>query len=147
MNIGTLGIDMKFFFALIMIFVVTACTPATQKRGNFLFDEDIAAIQPGVTTEFDVRRLLGSPTATAVFDDKTWYYVGLQTEKESFFDERIIDKRVHKIQFDEAGTVITFTEVTEDSVDVPLANRVTPTSGNEVTILQQILGNVGKFNR
>ena len=100
-----------------------------------------------MTTEFDVRRLLGSPTAKAVFDDKTWYYVGLQTEKESFFDEKITDKRVHKIQFDDTGTVIAFNEVTEKGIDVPLTGRVTPTSGNEVTAIQQLLGNIGKFNR
>jgi len=138
---------MKILVTLFISFLLFACTPATQKRGNFLFNEDIQSIQAGTSTEFDVLNILGTPTTKAVFDNKTWYYVGLRTEKESFFDEKVIEKRIHKIQFDENGTVLIFAEINEDGVDVPLSGRVTPTSGNEVTFLQQILGNLGKFNQ
>ena len=126
--------------------VTAACTPTTATRGNYLYAEDIEAIQPLTTSEFDVLNRLGTPTAKAVFDDKTWYYVGLKTEKKSFFDEKVIERQVYKIQFDENATVISIAAIEDDAVDVPIQSRVTPTSGNEVTFLQQVLGNVGKFN-
>lgn len=131
---------------LICAFALIACTPSTTTRGNYLFAEDIQLIQPIVSTEFDVLNTLGTPTAKAVFDENTWYYVGLKTEKESFLDEKVTERQVYQITFDENKFVKSVTEITEDPVDVPVASRVTPTSGNEVTALQQILGNIGKFN-
>ena len=58
--------------------------PINANAGNYLFTEDIAQIQPMTSTQIDVLNLLGTPTAKAVFDEKTWYYVGLKTEKKVF---------------------------------------------------------------
>lgn len=139
---------MKHILGLLMIplFTLAACTPSTATRGNYLFDEDITLIQPMVSTDYDVLNLLGTPTAKAVFDDKTWYYVGLKTEQESFFDEKVTDRRVYQITFDDSNFVKSVDEITNEPLNVPVSSRVTPTSGNEVTALQQILGNIGKFN-
>lgn len=130
----------------LILLAVSACSATKTTRGNYLFVEDIQTIVPQTSTESDVLNILGTPTAKAVFDENTWYYVGLKTEKESFFDEKIVDRQVYKINFDADGIVQTLSLVENESVDVPLASRVTPTSGNEVTFLQQILGNIGKFN-
>ena len=134
-----------FHFTLILL-GLTACAASDATRGNFLFQEDIMAIQPSLSSKNDVLNTLGSPTTRAVFDDNTWYYVGLKTEKESFFDEKVVERQVYKLTFDDMGTVTSVEEVEGESVDVPLASRVTPTSGNEVTFIQQMLGNIGKFN-
>ena len=125
---------------------VCACTPHTQTRGNFLFSEDVAQIQPMVSNEMDVLNMLGTPTAKAVFDDNIWYYVGLKTEKKSFFDEKVTDRQTVKVVFDENKFVKSITNVNGEPLDIPVSSRVTPTSGNEVTAIQQILGNIGKFN-
>lgn len=138
---------MKYGLMIIMCGVLMAsCTPSTATRGNFLESEDINRIQPMVSTDYDVLNILGTPTAKAVFDDNTWYYVGLKTEKESFFDEKVTDRQIYQIKFDEAKFVESVTKVDADPMDIPIASRTTPTSGNEVTALQQILGNIGKFN-
>lgn len=126
--------------------ILTACTATETTRGNYLFVEDIQTIQPLVSNENDVLNVLGTPTAKAVFDNNTWYYVGLKTEKESFFDEKVVERQVYKLSFDDTGVVQSIAQVENESVDVPLASRVTPTSGNEVTFIQQVLGNIGKFN-
>lgn len=125
---------------------LSACTPSTATRGNYLEAEDIQSIQPMASTDYDVLNLLGTPTAKAVFDDKTWYYVGLKTEQTSFLDPKVIDRQIYRITFDESGFVKTVEQVTEDPVKVPLSDRITPTSGHDLTVLQQILGNVGRFN-
>ena len=136
----------NFVVFLGLILTLSACTATEQTRGNFAFEEDIAAIQAGQSTQSDVLRLLGTPTAKAVFDDKTWYYVGLKTEKESFFDEKVTDRQTIKITFNDENIVDQIENLQSDALDVPINDRVTPTSGNEVTAIQQILGNIGKFN-
>ena len=138
---------MKQFLQLSLIIVtLVACTPTNTTRGNYLIAEDIQIIQPQASTSFDVLNLLGTPTSKAVFDDNIWYYVGLKTERESFFDEKVTERQVYKIVFDTAGVVQSVGKIDDEAMDVPLASRVTPTSGNEVTFLQQVLGNIGKFN-
>lgn len=136
----------QLFTALAMILILAACSPTEVTRGNFLFEEDIAAITPYQSTQFDVLNLLGSPTTRAVFDDNTWYYIGLKTEKESFFDETVDERQTIKITFDDTNTVTSISHVNDEAIEVPLATRTTPTSGNEVTFIQQMLGNLGKFN-
>lgn len=138
---------MKRLFATALIaLVLGGCTPTEATRGNYLYKEDIASITPYQSTQYDVLNTLGTPTTKAVFDDNTWYYVGLKTEKESFFDEKVTDRQTIKITFDATNTVTSVNYVEGKPVDVPLESRVTPTSGNEVTFLQQVLGNIGKFN-
>tara|TARA_B100001750_G_C15432051_1_gene558821 strand:- start:337 stop:786 length:450 start_codon:yes stop_codon:yes gene_type:complete len=138
---------MKRLFATTLILLsLVACTPTEATRGNYLFQEDVDAIRPNSSTQYDVVNLLGTPTSKAVFDDNTWYYVGLKTQRKSFFDEKVVDRQTIKITFDDTNTVTAVEKVEGEALNVPLENRVTPTSGNEVTILQQLLGNVGKFN-
>ncbi|PCI00790.1 MAG: hypothetical protein COB76_02710 [Alphaproteobacteria bacterium] len=139
---------MKSLFTLFLIssFALCACSPSTATRGNYIFAEDIQSIQPVITTQFEVLNTLGTPTAKAVFDENTWYYVGLKTEKKSFFDEKVTDRQIYQIVFSEDKSVKSITKIEGEPVEVPVASRVTPTSGNEVTALQQILGNIGKFN-
>jgi outer membrane protein assembly factor BamE (lipoprotein component of BamABCDE complex) len=54
---------------------------------------------------------------------------------------------VYKIAFDDTGVVSMIKRVDGETLDVPLASRTTPTSGNEITFIQQVLGNVGKYNQ
>ena len=32
-------------------------------------------------------------------------------------------------------------------IDVPHVRRKTPTSGNDITVMEQLIGNVGRFNK
>lgn len=128
------------------LLLATACSPSTVNRGNYLHQDDIAAVQPMTSNKNDVLNILGTPTAKAVFDDNTWYYVGLTTEKKGFLDEKVIGRQTVKVSFNDTDYVEEIALVENDPVDVPTNNRITPTSGNEVTALQQILGNIGKFN-
>lgn len=140
--------DMKRFLTIALIgFIATACTPTTATRGNYLNAEDVQSLQTGISTQRDVLNILGTPTSSAVFDKATWYYVGLKTEKESFFDEKVTDRQVYKIAFNDTGTIETIELVQGENIDVPLSERVTPTSGNEITFVQQVLGNIGKYNK
>ena len=142
---------MRFRYFILTISIagaaaLSACTANHATRGNYLHADDVQAIQPMVSTEYDVLNILGTPTTKAVFDDKTWYYVGLKTEQKSFFDPKVMEKQVYKVSFDESGFVSEIAEIDDERIDVPLASRVTPTSGHNLTLMQQMLGNVGRFN-
>lgn len=125
---------------------VAACAPVHNTNGVFLTSDDVAQLQPGVSRA-QVLQSLGTPSTTAVFDDNTWYYVGQKTEKRAFFDAKVTDRKVYELKFAEDGTLASIQEVESDAVDVPIVRKKTPTSGHDLTAAQQLLGNLGRFNK
>ncbi len=125
---------------------ITACTPSVAKRGNILEEYQIGEIAPGVHTRSDVLRLLGSPTTQSTFDENIWYYIGQTTEKHGVFDPEVVDEKIVVVTFDEEGTVEYISKVDGEKFAVPISSDSTPTHGNELTIMQQLLGNIGRFN-
>ncbi len=138
----------SFFLSMILACAATvACTPTQATRGNIVEDYRMAEIVPGVSTRTSVLQSLGSPTTQAPFDENVWYYIGQKTEKTGIFDPKVVEKKVVVVAFNNEGIVDTIEEVQAEDVDVPHVRRKTPTSGNEITVLQQLLGNVGRFNK
>jgi outer membrane protein assembly factor BamE (lipoprotein component of BamABCDE complex) len=133
--------------ALMLALTLGACAPTNATNGTFLTRDDVVNLQPGTSTRSDVLQALGTPTTTAVFDDNTWYYIGQKTTKKAFFDPKVTDREVYEAKFAEDGTLTSLKEVTDPAIDVPIVRRKTPTSGHDLTIAQQLLGNLGRFNK
>lgn len=133
--------------ASLSVILLTACTPVTATRGNLLEDYQMKEVMPGIDGKDDVVRKIGSPTTIAPFDDNTWYYMGQRTEKKGIMDPKVVSERVVIVKFDADGKVGTISERTDGREDIPIVQRTTPASGNEYTFMQQMLGNIGKFNR
>lgn len=126
---------------------LSACSPTKDVRGNLLQDYQISSVQAGVDTRSEVMRKLGSPTTTAPFDDKVWYYLGQETEKRGILDPEVKSERIVAVFFDENGIVTKLENVDPHRNDVPYVREKTPTSGQELTVMQQLLGNMGRFNK
>jgi len=137
----------RILLASVAILAISACAPVKNTNGMFLDMDDVSTISEGTSTRADVLQTLGTPTTTAVFDENTWYYIGQKTEKKAFMDPKVTDRRIVEVQFDEEGTVTRIAEVDGDAIDVPINRRITPTSGHDLTFAQQLLGNLGRFNK
>ena len=124
-----------------------ACTPTEATRGNIVEDYRMAEIVPGVSTKTNVLQSLGSPSTQAPFDENVWYYIGQKTEQRGIFDPKVVDKKVVVVAFNPEGVVDTIEKINADQIDVPHVRRKTPTSGNEIGVMEQLLGNVGRFNK
>lgn len=126
---------------------LSACTPSTAVRGNLVEDFRLAEVKAGIDTQGDVMRKLGSPTTTAPFNDKVWYYLGQEMEKRGILDPDVKKERIVVVMFDDQGIVDSVQDLDSRRLDVPYVREKTPTTGNEITVMQQLLGNVGKFNK
>lgn len=142
---------MKSLLTVLALFIgltaLSACTPTEAIRGNIVEDYRMAEIVPGVSSRTNVLQSLGSPTTVAPFDDNVWYYIGQKTEKRGIFDPKVVDEKVVVVAFNAEGIVSTLEEIQADQIDVPHVRRKTPTSGNEITVMEQLIGNVGRFNK
>ena len=64
----------------------------------------------------------------------------------SFLAPKILKRRALKIRFNYEGIVKEIKEVDSTKlVEIEHIKRTTPTTGKELTVIQQIIGNVGRF--
>ncbi|HYZ25824.1 MAG TPA: outer membrane protein assembly factor BamE [Geminicoccaceae bacterium] len=135
------------WYGLVSGLALIACTPQISNHGYRLDEAAFAQVEPGRTTREQVLQLLGSPSSLTTFDGSVWYYVSQRTERMSFYQEEVVNQDVVSITFDDLGTV---TQVDRHGLDqaneVSLVDRETPTSGSELSVLEQFIGNIGRFN-
>jgi outer membrane protein assembly factor BamE (lipoprotein component of BamABCDE complex) len=130
-----------------LLFLLAACAPTIQQEGNVPDADQVVQINPGVDDKNRVTQLLGSPSAVSAFQDRTWYYISRRTEQTAFLDPQVVEQEVLAISFDSQNIVQDMKIYgLEDGRMVAMVDRVTPTHGNDLTIMQQVLGNLGRFN-
>jgi outer membrane protein assembly factor BamE (lipoprotein component of BamABCDE complex) len=126
---------------------LAACQPTIDQRGNLPDKSKVAEIEPGVTTKEMVSQILGTPSSVSTFSDRTWYYISRRTEQTAFFDPEVLDQQVVVVGFDEGGVVRDIQHLNlADSRPVNPTARETPSAGKELGIVEQLIGNLGKFN-
>ena len=142
---------MKFHLALIISFMfllVTNCSPRVDVRGNLPNPDLVSDVEIGQITKQQVAMLLGSPSSIAPLSSDTWYYVSEKTETIAFFKPEVKERKVLVIKFDKTG-IVNKVKVfgLEDAKNIEMVERVTPTAGKEFTILRQLFGNIGRFEK
>lgn len=134
----------------VALLVVTAgaCAPRVDNHGNQVLVEDVATLEPGQATRSTVLDRLGSPSSKSLFPPETWVYYSETTETTAFLEPEISNRQVIKIIFDEAGVVSDIQTLDETAAeDVQPAEGATPTAGNKLGFFDQILSNLGRFNK
>jgi outer membrane protein assembly factor BamE (lipoprotein component of BamABCDE complex) len=133
--------------AALAALALAACTPNISTHGHRLDAAALAQIEPGQSSQGDVIQLLGSPSSLATFDNHTWYYVSQRTERHSFYHTSVVAQDVVAIMFDDQGTVRRVDRHDLNGArEIEVVDRETPTAGNEMNVLEQFLGNIGRFN-
>jgi outer membrane protein assembly factor BamE (lipoprotein component of BamABCDE complex) len=81
------------------------------------------------------------------FDENTGFYVSATRESLAYLRPVTRDRRIVAIRFnDETGMVTDVVEYTlEDGRMVDYVSRETPTRGRELSLLEQLLGNIGRL--
>jgi outer membrane protein assembly factor BamE (lipoprotein component of BamABCDE complex) len=134
--------------AMLAVVSLVACVPNVDQRGNLPEPDKLAAIHPGSTTRDQVTKILGTPSSTGIFDDKRWYYISRKTKQVAFFDPDVLDQQVYIVSFNGQGVVQSVDHRgLKDGRDIEPAPGATPAPGRELTFLEQILGNIGRFNK
>lgn len=120
------------------------CTK-TQDLQGYLVDETlVSAVQPGVDNKDSVQNTLGRPTFTGTFDQNDWYYVSRRTKNFAFNHPRVNQQTVLHVRFDPAGNVASVERKgMEQIVSIDPMSDKTPTLGRNVSIWEELFGNIG----
>ena len=134
------------FAAGLLTATIMACAPVIDNRGYFFDDRSVDNIEKGVTKKEVVRETFGSPSSESVLNNGAYYYIYSRFVTESYRAPEEVDRKVLAIYFDEDKIVRDLAVYgLEDGIIVPIVARTTQTQGSELTALQQIFGNVGRF--
>lgn len=126
------------------LMVMAACAPIRDVRGYVPDAEKVATVKKGEDTRDTVLNKLGTPSSTAAFGDAVWYYISSEEERYAFFTSDTTQREILAVQFNEEGKVTDIRKYgLDDGKVVALVSRETPTRGREMSLLQQIFGNLG----
>ncbi len=127
---------------------LSACESRLNTRGNLLDPERIADIQPGELSRDEVAEILGSPSSITPFGSDTWYYISQRTETFAFFSPEVIERQIVVISFNKDGKVAKVDTLgLEQGQSIDPIDRKTPTHGNKLTVIEQLVGNLGRFKK
>ncbi|MGA3001076.1 MAG: outer membrane protein assembly factor BamE [Acetobacteraceae bacterium] len=129
---------------------MTACgwiLPPPQTRGNKVDPDQLKELVPGTSTQADVTSLIGSPTQKATFDENSWLYITETTRPRVGRTLGVLDQGVVVLTFDDRGVLTGVKKYTQaDAIPVAVATRTTPSPGTEASFMQQLVGNIGRYN-
>ena len=124
--------------------LAAGCSPIVRTHGYAPTESQIAQISPGADTAATVAAKIGRPSTGGVIRDDAWYYVASRTEALGWRAPQVTERKVVAVRFDETGAVASIDAFgLEDGRVINLVTRTTPTFGRELTILQQLFGNLG----
>jgi outer membrane protein assembly factor BamE (lipoprotein component of BamABCDE complex) len=125
---------------------LSACAPITSYSGFQAIESDPKDVKVGTDTKSTVRGRLGSPSATGAFDTNTWFYMNQMKSRVAFKQPEVIARNVTAITFNKDSELVesVSTLTLKDGKVIAFNGRETPTRGRELTVLEQILGNIGR---
>lgn len=133
--------------ALSLAAVTGGCAPVVASQGFQAIDAKPQDIVAGTDTKETVLARLGSPSTTSTFEsDSVWYYINQVTERYTYNLPKVSQRSVTEIVFDKNTDVVSAVRTLglEDGREIAMNDRETPTRGRSLTILEQLLGNVGR---
>ena len=124
-----------------------ACAPVVATQGFQAVDAKPQDIEAGVDTRETVLAKLGTPSTTSTFEtDNVWYYLTQTTQRYTYNKPEVSQRTVTEITFAVGGEKVANVRTLglEDGRQIAMERRETPTRGRQLTILEQLLGNVGR---
>ena len=126
--------------------LLAACSNPIHVRGQIPDTDTIESIKAGVHRREDVFEMLGTPSTISTFEDRKWYYIGQKSIEYAFKKTTVLERSVLVVSFDSTGRVDEKAFYTlADGWEIDPVARITPTEGRELTIMQQLLGNLGRL--
>jgi outer membrane protein assembly factor BamE (lipoprotein component of BamABCDE complex) len=125
---------------------LAGCANESFTQGYLLDEQALASVKPGTDAQ-QVLQIMGTPSTVSTVGNQTWYYISERMEvKLQFMGPRLVDRRVVAINFTKNLKVEKIANYgLQDGVVFDFVSRKTPTSGNELTMIRQLLRSTGQI--
>ena len=136
-----------FLTVMAVTLAISGCTATIRNHGYIPPEEDLQELVVGIDTRASVEDVVGSPTAGGILEGGNYFYV--RSTVRTFGPRRpeVVDRQVLAISFDENGVLSNIESFgLEDGRVVTLSRRVTDSNIKGISLLRQLLGNLGNIN-
>ena len=124
--------------------VLASCAPTFHNHGESPPEEDLQEIVVGRDTRATVEETVGPPSSGGILSGGDYYYVRSRTKTFGMRETKEIERQVLAITFDSRGVVDSIERFgLENGRVVPLTRRVTASGVADVSVLRQLMGNIG----
>lgn len=133
--------------AISLTLMAGACAPIVATQGFQVIDQKPEDIVVGTDTRETVLSKLGSPSTASTFEaENVWYYLSQSTARYTYNLPKVTQRSVTEITFNEGDGIVSGVRTLglNDGEAIAMNGRETPTRGRSLTILEQLLGNVGR---
>lgn len=138
----------NFIFLFLSGLLLTGCISEFEHHGYSFEQNNIQSIEVKKSNQQSVLKALGNPSTSSSYGPLVYYYIGFKTERVAFLQPKIVEQRVISITFDNKNIVSDIQEYTIDDLNnVAFSEHKTEIKGNTLTPIEQIMTNVGKFNK
>lgn len=134
-------------FLILAALAVAACAPVYRNHGYVPPELDLAEVVVGQTTMDELPTLIGRPSSQGLLTGSGWYYVGSRWRHYGPYEPQEITREVVAVTFAETGAVSNVERFgLERGRVITLSRRVTNSGIADVSLIRQLLGNLGNFD-
>lgn len=126
--------------------LISGCAPTSVYQGFQAIDAKPQDVKVGEDTKSTVMARLGTPSAVSTFDPNVWFYISQVTEYQSFYKPHTVRRDVVALSFDGDDEKVAKIDTLslKDGRVIAYNGRETPTRGRQLSVLEQLLGNLGQ---
>jgi outer membrane protein assembly factor BamE (lipoprotein component of BamABCDE complex) len=130
---------------LVLLAPLGGCGAQIDHHGHVFMDVDMQQVQPGMSKD-QVKQAFGSPdTTSTIGGENAYYYISTTQKTYAFFKPWEINRQVVAVYFNQKESVQQVAHYgMKDGIVVNYAKDETPARGKDMTIVEQILGNVSQ---
>jgi outer membrane protein assembly factor BamE (lipoprotein component of BamABCDE complex) len=141
-----LRVGASLLLALTASLTLAACDPEPVTRGYILDPNALSQIKTG-DDEQRVLQVLGTPSTVATVGGNTWYYMSQTAVRRfKFQNPTVTDQRVLAVSFDKNKRVEKVASYgLQDGVIFDFVSRTTPTGGEELSMVKQLMRATGQL--
>ena len=135
------------FTIMALCIALSACAVSrVYTRGNLPDPERVSELIPGEATRGDILDSLGSPSSVNTFGNETWYYISEKVEIVAFLSPKVLERKILIVEFNPKSQMTQVVTLgLEAGRELTHVERITPTFGQKLTVLDQIIGNFNRF--
>jgi outer membrane protein assembly factor BamE (lipoprotein component of BamABCDE complex) len=121
---------------------LSGCGGRIDRHGHVFTEADLQQVQTGMSKD-QVQMTLGTPDTTGTVGGDVYYYISSTQRTRPMGKPRVVDRKVVAVYFDQQNSVRQVANYgLKDGVVFDFVKGQTPSSGKEVSALEQLLGNI-----
>lgn len=144
MGIGRTGRAVAL--AALAAILLAGCAENVRTHGYAPDEASLAELKPGADTRATVAAKIGRPSTAGLMQGGDWFYVESRWRDFGARAPREVSREVVVVSFDAEGVLRDSARYgLEDGRVVPISRRTTETTIRNVSLIQQLLRNVGNI--